>query len=228
MMSFYYVFTPTCGNWFQTNQPEHESNDPTDDTVTSVCYQWERYSISVAIFDQHLSLYCGAVKPKLQKGPYCFLWDMILKIYWQFWYSFFKTAVVSSNNFYPIEITWRKMVHSVCLIPVSMIMWCLLTSWRFTLAVYELHKAMNFNFVQVFMQCTNCINTWMKLKCMALCIKCVYSCILWIVLCIQYVILYVECIFQPFWLAVINLRLPKRGGYPGGYSHIWPNGDVPL
>ena len=94
-------------------------------------------------------LWCS--KTKITEGTILFLVRYDFEIYWQFWYSFFKTAVVSSNNFYPIEITWRKMVHSVCLIPVSMGMWCLLTSWHFTLPVYELHKAMNFNFVQVFM-----------------------------------------------------------------------------
>ena len=36
MMSFYYASKPTRGNWFQTNQPEHESDDRSGDTVTSV------------------------------------------------------------------------------------------------------------------------------------------------------------------------------------------------
>ena len=37
MTSFYYAFTPTRGNWFQTNQPEPESGDRAGDTVTPLC-----------------------------------------------------------------------------------------------------------------------------------------------------------------------------------------------
>ena len=51
MTSFYYASTPTRGNWFQTNQPEHELDDRAGDTVTSVCVTnfIERYGTSVAI-----------------------------------------------------------------------------------------------------------------------------------------------------------------------------------
>ena len=35
------------------------------------------------------------------------LWDTISKIYWKFWYSFFKNAPESRYNFNQIEITWR-------------------------------------------------------------------------------------------------------------------------
>ena len=35
MTSFDYAVTPTCGNWFQTNQPEHESDDRLGNTLTS-------------------------------------------------------------------------------------------------------------------------------------------------------------------------------------------------
>ena len=31
MIPFYYASSPTCGNWFQTNQPEHELNDHAGD-----------------------------------------------------------------------------------------------------------------------------------------------------------------------------------------------------
>ena len=63
--------------------------------------------------DQHLSLYCDAVKLKLQTGPRLLvllsvLLDMISKIYWEFWHSFFKNALKSSCNFDPIEIMWWK------------------------------------------------------------------------------------------------------------------------
>ena len=37
MTSFNYAITPTRGNWFQTNQPEHdESDDRAGNTVTYV------------------------------------------------------------------------------------------------------------------------------------------------------------------------------------------------
>ena len=42
MTSFYYASTLTHGNWFQTNQPEHESDDCAGDTVTSVCVTNEK------------------------------------------------------------------------------------------------------------------------------------------------------------------------------------------
>ena len=42
MTSFYYASTPIRGNWFQANQPEHESDDHAGDTVTSVCVTNEK------------------------------------------------------------------------------------------------------------------------------------------------------------------------------------------
>ena len=48
MESFYYTFfifytsTPTGGAWFQINQPQHKSQDPTGDTVTSECVTKEK------------------------------------------------------------------------------------------------------------------------------------------------------------------------------------------
>ena len=42
MTSFYYASTPTRGNWFQTNQLEHESDDRAGDTVTFVCVTIEK------------------------------------------------------------------------------------------------------------------------------------------------------------------------------------------
>ena len=38
----YYAFTPTRGNWFQTNQPKHESGDRVCDKITSVCVTKEK------------------------------------------------------------------------------------------------------------------------------------------------------------------------------------------
>ena len=68
LMSFYYAFIPTCGNWFKKNQPKHKLDDCAGDTVTLVLL----YVLPVrkiwhfsGKFDQHLSLYCGAVKLKV-------------------------------------------------------------------------------------------------------------------------------------------------------------------
>ena len=37
MTSFNYAMIPTRGNWFLTNRLEHESDDRTGNTVSSVC-----------------------------------------------------------------------------------------------------------------------------------------------------------------------------------------------
>ena len=92
-------------------------------------------------FDQRFSQYWGAVKPKLQMGPgylfSWFLWDVISKIYRQFWHSLFKNTLDSSYNFCPIKIMWRKMISSVCLTPVPMATWHLHTWWCLTVPVYS-------------------------------------------------------------------------------------------
>ena len=69
MTSFNHIVIPARGNWFQTNSQEHE-HDESDRCVHLLCvfYQWQRYSSSVANYDQHLSLYCGSVKPKFKTG----------------------------------------------------------------------------------------------------------------------------------------------------------------
>ena len=142
--SFYYASTTTYGNWFQTNQPpEHELDDRGGDTVTSVCVtnekdmalQWQIWSPSVTV------LWCS--KTKISDGTRILvlvrvLWDMISKVYWQFWHSFFKNALESSYNFNPIEITWRNLVRSVCLKPVSIAMWRLHTLWCFSVPAYSI------------------------------------------------------------------------------------------
>ena len=94
-------------------------------------------------FDQHLSLYCGFVKPKTEIQDRAgisvivrVLWVTIYKIYWQFWHSVFKYTFKSSSNFYPIDVTWRKMARSICLKPVSLETWRLQTLWRFTIPAY--------------------------------------------------------------------------------------------
>ena len=42
MTSFYYAFKPTRDNLFQTNQPEHESDNRAGDMVSSVCVTNEK------------------------------------------------------------------------------------------------------------------------------------------------------------------------------------------
>ena len=82
--------------------------------------------------DQHLSLFCGSVKTKLPweitGGTRISVlervsWDVSSKIYWQFWHCSFKNTLESSYNFCPIEITWRKLLRSVCLTPLSRATW---------------------------------------------------------------------------------------------------------
>ena len=60
---------PKGGNWFQTNPREHELDYQADNSISSVCYQWERYGTHLSSkFVQDLSLYCGSVKPKSRPG----------------------------------------------------------------------------------------------------------------------------------------------------------------
>ena len=69
--SFNHVMIPTRGNWFQTNPLEHESDDRADLLCRFYMYLSWHFS---GKFDQHLSLYCGSVKPKFKTGPgYWFL-----------------------------------------------------------------------------------------------------------------------------------------------------------
>ena len=70
MTSFYYAIMPSRGNWFQTNKPDHESEDQLLLCVLPI-RNIRHFS---GKFDQHFSLYCGSVKPKLPTGPgYWFL-----------------------------------------------------------------------------------------------------------------------------------------------------------
>ena len=72
--SFDHVMIPTHGNWFQTNPLLHESDDRAVNTVSSVCVTNGKDMALQRKFDQHLSLYCGFVKPKFKTGPgYWFL-----------------------------------------------------------------------------------------------------------------------------------------------------------
>ena len=116
-------------------------------------------------FDQDLSLYCGSVKSKFQIGlggrflwESCELWS---PIYWQFWQFLQKYIWKHLYNFYPIELTWRKIVvHSVCLKPVSMEMRCLHTLWRFTLPVYKSGISHLYLWVLHITSFINCLNQY--------------------------------------------------------------------
>ena len=100
-----------------------------------VCYQWDRYMA----FQQQIwspfviVLWFSKTKITDRTGILVLvrvLWDMISKIYWKFWHSFFQNTLESSYNFCPTEITWRKMVRSFCLTPVSLATWRLHTLWH--------------------------------------------------------------------------------------------------
>ena len=128
MTSFYYASIPTCGNWFQTNQLDHELDDRAGDTVTSVRVTNEKdMALQLQIWPTFVTVLVWINKTKITEGAEILvlvrvLGDMISKIYWQFWHSFFKNALESSYNFNPIEIMWSKngTFTSVCLTPVSM------------------------------------------------------------------------------------------------------------
>ena len=93
-------------------------DDRAGDTVDSVCVTSEK---DMALQQQIWStfvivLWCCKTKITDETRILVLvrvLWDMISKIYWQFWHSFFKNALEGSYNFYPIEIRWSKMTLSV-------------------------------------------------------------------------------------------------------------------
>ena len=64
------------------------------------------------------------------------LWDMISKIYRQFWQSFFKKYFKEVTNWIPLNKV-EKIIRSICLKPVSMATWRLDKWWRFTVPVYR-------------------------------------------------------------------------------------------
>ena len=92
-----------------------------------VGYQWEKIWHFSGRFDKHLSLYCSAVKLKLQMRPgYCFFW-----VLWDhtdnFGIASSKMHLKAVTILIPIEITRRKKVCSFCLKPMSMETWRLHT-----------------------------------------------------------------------------------------------------
>ena len=137
IMSFDHVIISTPGNWFQTNTLEHESDDRTGNTVSSVCVTngkdtalewqiWPTYVTVLCFRKNHDSRYRAGILILVRV-----LWVTISKFTDNFG-SFFKYTFQNSSNFYPTEIMWRKMAHSVCLKPASMEAWCLHTLWCYT------------------------------------------------------------------------------------------------
>ena len=104
-------------------------------------------------FDQSLSLYLWFSNTEIQDRTRVMVlvrvsWVTISRIYWQFWHSFFKYTFESSFNIYPIEITWRKMVRTICLKPVSMATWHLHTLLHFIVPLpYYTIQNMSFTFI---------------------------------------------------------------------------------
>ena len=112
------IIIPKCGNWFQTNPLEHESSDHADSTVSSGCVtngkdmalQRHIWSTFVTLLWFHITWILV-----LNESLVSYYFQNLLTILAQF----FKYTFESSYNCFPMEITWRKMVHSACLIPFS-------------------------------------------------------------------------------------------------------------
>ena len=131
-------FIPIPGNWFQTNQPDNESDDRT------------------------LFLY---VLPMTKM--WCFsgkIWSTFVTVLWfsktqnnrqdrdigscEMWFPKFTDnfGIVSSKiHSKPVQFLshWNNVEKNgtfSCLTPVSIAMWCLHTLWRFTVPAYCYHK----------------------------------------------------------------------------------------
>ena len=60
-------------------------------------------------FDQHLSLYCGSLKPKLQMGiGYWFFVGYNFQIYWKFWHHSSKIHLKAVVIFVPLKYVERN------------------------------------------------------------------------------------------------------------------------
>ena len=131
MTSFNHVMIPTRGKWFQTNPPEHESDDRADLLcVLQVVKIWHFSSK----LDQLLWLFCPENQLKSEVMILILvrvLWGTISKIYWQIWQSFFKCTFKSSFIFYSsgvmcrkwhIQFVWNQCQgnHDVCMHDVSL------------------------------------------------------------------------------------------------------------
>ena len=107
MTSFYNAIVPAHGNWFQIDQLDHES----DDQALPLCMlpMKKIWHFSGKIWSTIVTvLWLSKIKITDWTGILVLvrvLWDVISKIYWQVWHSFFKNTLESSYNFCPIEIT---------------------------------------------------------------------------------------------------------------------------
>ena len=98
MTSCYPGSTSTRGSWFQTNQPEYESDDRAGDPVTPVCITNEKdTALQRQIWSTFVTgLWCSKTEIKNGTGILVLvrvLWDRISKIYWQFWHSLLKNTL---------------------------------------------------------------------------------------------------------------------------------------
>ena len=129
--------------------------------------QWQIWSTFITV------LWCSKTKIIDETGILVLvrvLWDVISKLYWQFWQSFFQNALESSYTFNPFEIMWRKIVRSVCLKPVSVANMTFATLWSFTVPAYgcgiisSLHTCTGTisgrEWVQIFKVNMSCVCVW--------------------------------------------------------------------
>ena len=80
MTSFDYAVTPTCGNWFHTNQPEHESDDRLGNTLTSE----EDMALQRQFLSIFVTLLWFSTKTEIMDGTGIFvhcLWRLIVPAY---------------------------------------------------------------------------------------------------------------------------------------------------
>ena len=114
MTSFYNAIISARGNWFQISQPNHESND----RALLLCvgllpmrkiwhFRGKIWSAFVTVFWFNKTDITDGIEILVLVRV---LWDVIFKIYWQFWRFLFKNTLETSYKFCLIEITWRKMV----------------------------------------------------------------------------------------------------------------------
>ena len=122
--------------------------------IFCVCFTNGKYKVVQSqIFNQHLSLYCGSVKPKFKTGILVLvrvLWVKIIKICWQFWHSFFKFTFKSSSIFIPLGKRRENGDGQVCLKPVPR------KPWRFIHYDVSLHQRIGFTILLADMLSDRC------------------------------------------------------------------------
>ena len=130
MTSFDHVMIPTCGNWFQKKKKKKKGHESMNRMIALVIEYLLCVLLMVKIwhlrgkFDQHLSLYCGSVKPKFKIGPgYWFLWESCELWFPKFTDNFGTVSLKTVLIFIPLKKMGRKPARSVCLKQVSMEKW---------------------------------------------------------------------------------------------------------